>query len=175
MLNVFSNLIHQFSARMFLCHTRILIPWRLEVGAPSQIGQPGCGTYKFFRTFCPREVGAFSRSKFSLTSFKICIMQRPLYIFLDLNQWIYLSRDYHGSPHRKGHGGIASALLQKVQNDEVRIPLGTVHFLEHLQNENPERRESLAEVFELYSGGWCFVSWSDICDFEVRQALRHAF
>ncbi|PYJ48650.1 MAG: hypothetical protein DME87_11800, partial [Verrucomicrobia bacterium] len=59
--------------------------------------------------------------------------------------------------------------------DEVRIPLGTVHFLEHLQNENPARRERLAEVFELYSRGWCFASWSDICDFEVRQALEHVF
>ena len=96
-------------------------------------------------------------------------MPSTLYIFLDLNQWIYLSRDYHGKLQHKGHSGIASALLEKVHNDEVRIPLGTVHFLEHLQNENPARRERLAEVFELYSRGWCFASWSDICDFEVRQ------
>jgi len=102
-------------------------------------------------------------------------MRCPLYIFVDLNQWIYLSRDYHGRLQRKGHSGIASALLEKVHNDEVRIPLGTVHFLEHLQNENPARRERLAEVFELYSRGWCFASWSDICDFEVRQALEHVF
>ena len=102
-------------------------------------------------------------------------MRSPLYIFLDLNQWIYLSRDYHGKLQHKGHSGIASALLEKVHNDEVRIPLGTVHFLEHLQNENPARRERLAEVFELYSRGWCFASWSDICDFEVRQALEHVF
>jgi|SRR5206468_3462494 len=102
-------------------------------------------------------------------------MPSTLYIFLDLNQWIYLSRDYHGKLQHKGHSGIASALLEKVHNDEVRIPLGTVHFLEHLQNENPARRERLAEVFELYSRGWCFASWSDICDFEVRQALEHVF
>ena len=75
----------------------------------------------------------------------------------------------------KGTGGIASALLEKVRNDEVRIPLGTVHFLEHLQNENPARRERLAEVFELFSRGWCFASWSDICNFELRQALKHVF
>lgn len=102
-------------------------------------------------------------------------MRRPLHIFLDLNQWIYLSRDYHGSLQQKTHSGIASYLLEKVQNDEVRIPLGTVHFLEHLQNENPARRERLAEVFDLYSRGWYFSSWSDICDFELREALKQAF
>lgn len=98
-----------------------------------------------------------------------------MHIFLDLNQWIYLSRDHHGKLQQKGHNGIASTLLKKVQKDEVRIPLGIVHFLEHLQNENVARRERLAEVFELYSRGWCFASWSDICDFEVRQALHYVF
>jgi hypothetical protein len=102
-------------------------------------------------------------------------MRTPSYIFLDLNQWIYLARDYHGKLQDKGHRGIAAALLEKVHNDEVRIPLGTVHFLEHLQNENPARRERLAEVFDLYSRGWYFASWSDICDFEARQALDHVF
>jgi hypothetical protein len=102
-------------------------------------------------------------------------MRRPLYIFLDLNQWIYLARDYHGKVQHKGHRGIARALLEKVHSDEVRMPVGTVHYLEHLQNENPARRERLAEVFELYSRGWCFASWSDISDFEVREALEYAF
>jgi hypothetical protein len=100
---------------------------------------------------------------------------RPLYVFLDLNQWIYLSRDYHGRSLHKGHSGIATTLLEKVGRDEVRIPVGTVHFLEHLQNENTARRERLAEVFELYSRGWCFGSWSDICNFELREALKHVF
>jgi hypothetical protein len=99
----------------------------------------------------------------------------PLYIFLDLNHWIYLSREYHGKPHHKGHRGIASALLEKVHNDEVRMPVGMVHFIEHLQNENSARRERLAIVFELYSHGWCFASWSDIFVFELRQALQHMF
>ena len=99
----------------------------------------------------------------------------PLYIFLDLNQWIYLSRDYHGRGLHKGHSGIATPLLEKVGQDGARIPVGTVHFLEHLQNENTARRERLAEVFELYSRGWCFASWSDICNFELQEALKHVF
>ncbi len=97
----------------------------------------------------------------------------PLHIFLDLNHWIYLSREYHGRSQQKAASGIAHSLLERVHKEEVRIPLGTIHFLEHLQNENPARRERLAEVFELYSRGWCFGSWKDICEFEVRQALRH--
>jgi hypothetical protein len=57
----------------------------------------------------------------------------------------------------------------------MRLPLGTIHFLEHLQNEIPDRRERLAEVFELYSRGWCFASWSDVCKFEIQQGLLQAF
>ncbi|MCU1315253.1 MAG: hypothetical protein JWN63_575 [Candidatus Acidoferrum typicum] len=102
-------------------------------------------------------------------------MPSPAYIFLDLNQWIYLARDYFGRSQTKGHSGIATALLHRVQNDEVRLPLGTVHFLEHLQNETPARRERLAEVFELYSQGWCFASWSDICRSEIQQGLSQVF
>jgi hypothetical protein len=114
-------------------------------------------------------------SKVRAAAVKWNIMRRPLHIFFDLNHWIYLSRDYHGRVQQKTHSGIASYVLGKVQSDEVRIPLGNVHFLEHLQNENPARRERLAEVFDLYSRGWYFGSWSDICDFEVREALNHVF
>jgi hypothetical protein len=99
-------------------------------------------------------------------------MGQPIYIFLDLNKWIDLSRDYHGRLQHEGHRGIASALLEKVDNDEVRMPVGIVHFLEHLQNESPARRKRLAEVFEVYSRGWCFAAWSDICNVEVRQGLK---
>ena len=106
---------------------------------------------------------------------KCLMMPPPLYVFLDLNQWIYLSRDYYGKPHRKEHRGIASALLQKVRADQLRIPLGIVHFIEHLQNESPARRKRLAEVFELYSRGWSFGSWSDICESEVRRAIANTF
>jgi hypothetical protein len=52
-----------------------------------------------------------SFSPFSEISFSNCvtILSRRA---IDLNQWIYLSRDYHSKFQRKGHGGIASSLLQ---------------------------------------------------------------
>jgi len=102
-------------------------------------------------------------------------MGHPLYVFLDLNHWIYLARQYHRTCQHKTRSDFASTLLEKVQSNEVRMPLGIVHFIELLQNENPARRHRLAEVFEMYSRGWYFASWSDICDFEVRQALHHVF
>jgi hypothetical protein len=102
-------------------------------------------------------------------------MRTPVHIFLDLNHWIYLSRDYFGTPQIQTHSGVATALLPRVQTEDLRLPLGTIHFLEHLQNEIPGRRERLAEVFELYSRGWCFASWSDVCKFEIQQGLLHAF
>jgi len=102
-------------------------------------------------------------------------MKAAAHVFLDLNHWIYLSRDYYGTSQNVGHSGLAVALLQKVQNDEVRLPLGLIHFLEHLQNESPARRERLAKVLDLYSRGWCYTAWSDICDFEIRQGLAQAF
>src|SRR6266581_9696291 len=85
-------------------------------------------------------------------------MNTAAHIFLDLNHWIYLSRDYYGTSQNVGHSGLAGALLQKVQNDEVRLPLGLIHFLEHLQNESPARRERLAKVLDLYSRGWCYAA-----------------
>jgi hypothetical protein len=102
-------------------------------------------------------------------------MLNPAYIFLDLNQWIYLARDYFGKSQNSRHNGIAGALLQKIRNDAVRLPLGTIHFVEHLQNENQARRERLAEVFELYSQGWCFASWSDVCRCEIQEGLAQIF
>jgi hypothetical protein len=102
-------------------------------------------------------------------------MWNSAHIFLDLNHWIYLSRDYFGAPQIQAHSRVAASLLPKVERDEVRLPLGIIHFLEHLQNEIPARRERLAEVFELYSRGWCFASWSDVSRFEIQQALLQTF
>jgi hypothetical protein len=102
-------------------------------------------------------------------------MNTARYVFLDLNHWIYLSRDYYGKSQNVSHSGLAVALLQKVRNDEVRLPLGLIHFLEHLQNESPARRQRLANVLDLYSAGWCHAAWSDICEFEIQQGLAQVF
>src|SRR5689334_2214196 len=102
-------------------------------------------------------------------------MPRPVHVFLDLNHWIYLARDYYGTSQHKGHIGVASALLMRVKNDRVRLPLSMMHFIEHLKNDNSERRQRLAEVFELYSRACCFASWSDIAEFELHQALEQVF
>src|SRR6059058_3726463 len=71
---------------------------------------------------------------------------------------------------------LLSSLPRFSAHCHARSLLPTVVNHSTIYDENPDLHHGLlAEVFELYSRGWCFVSWSDICDFEVRQALRHAF
>jgi hypothetical protein len=102
-------------------------------------------------------------------------VRSPRYVFLDVNHWIYLSLGYHDRSHPKANKAVATALLEKVEKDELRFPVGTAHFIEHLQNNDPERRDRLAKVFELYSRGCCLTSWTDIWHFELEQALDHVF
>lgn len=40
-----------------------------------------------------------------------------------------------------------------VTSGELRIPLNTIHLIEHLRAEDPGRRQRLAEVLELFGGG----------------------
>jgi hypothetical protein len=99
----------------------------------------------------------------------------PKYAYLDQNQWIYLARDYWGKPLKQAHRGIAQQLLAKVNSGQLRLPLSTIHFIEHLRAENPARRQRLAKVFDLFSGGWYVASWALVLPTEIRQAVAKAF
>jgi hypothetical protein len=96
-------------------------------------------------------------------------------VYLDQNQWIYLARDYWGKPHKQTHRGIAQRLLAKVNFGQLRLPLSTIHFIEHLRAEDPARRRRLAEVFDLFSQGWYMASWILVLPVEIRQAVAKTF
>jgi hypothetical protein len=102
-------------------------------------------------------------------------MIRPRYVFLDQNHWIYLARDYWGRPSQPRHAGVAFDLLSKVQSGHVRLPLNTIHLIEHLRNADADARKRLAEVYEIYSGGWFFAAWSDVIPVELAQVLKQIF
>lgn len=97
------------------------------------------------------------------------------YIFLDQNHWIYLAKAVWGQPHRPAHVAVASELARRVDAGDVRLPLNTIHLIEHLRAENAGRRQRLAEVFERFSNGWFTAAWSDILPLEMARAVASAF
>src|SRR6266545_744427 len=99
----------------------------------------------------------------------------PRYIFLDQNHWIYLARALSGRPQAPPHTSVAATLLGKVDRDEVRLPLSSLHLIEHLRAERPARRRTLAEVYERVSQGWFIAGWSDVLRAEINRAVAMAF
>jgi hypothetical protein len=97
------------------------------------------------------------------------------YTYLDQNHWIYLAKDYWGKPHKETHRGIARDLLARVDSDQIRLPLSTTHFIEHLRAENSARRERLAEVFDRFSRGWHMASWTRVLPAEIHKAVADTF
>ncbi len=102
-------------------------------------------------------------------------MSNPRYIFLDQNHWIYLAKAFWGRPHKPAHKSVAEDLLSRVDRDEVRLPLGVIHLIEHLRAEEPGRRERLAEVFERFSRRWFIAAWNDILPIEISRAVSQTF
>ncbi len=102
-------------------------------------------------------------------------MPSPVYVFLDQNHWIYLAKEFWGKAHKPAHKGIAKELLARVEHNQVRLPLNVIHLIEHLRDERPDRRKRLAQVFESFSRGWFFASWTDIIAVEISRAVAQAF
>jgi hypothetical protein len=96
-------------------------------------------------------------------------------IFLDQNHWIYLAKDYWGKADQAKHAGVARSLLSHVESGRVRLPLNTIHLIEHLRNASEDARGRLAEVFERYSCGWFFAAWSDILPLELSRAVGQVY
>lgn len=59
--------------------------------------------------------------------------------------------------------------------DEIRLPLGSIHFIEHLRHERGDRRKRLAEVYDRFSRGWHIASWSNVVSVEIRRTLAETF
>jgi hypothetical protein len=97
------------------------------------------------------------------------------YVFLDQNHWIYLAKDYWGKADRSRDAGIARSLLPHVESGRVRLPLSTIHLIEHLRNANEDARRRLAEVFERFSHRSFFAAWSDILPLELRRAICQVY
>ena len=102
-------------------------------------------------------------------------MSIPRYIFLDQNHWIYLAKAIWGRPHRTAHTAASEELLRRVDCDEIRLPLSILHLIEHMNAEEPGRRQRLAEVLERFSRGWFFAAWSDILPVEIARAVDQTF
>ncbi len=98
-----------------------------------------------------------------------------LNVYLDQNHWIYLSKDYWGKKHEKAPKGISVYLKERVVSDRIRLPLNTLHLIEHGKAEDLGRRRRLAEVFELYSCGWYMAAAKHVLPIEIRRSIIKIF
>lgn len=99
----------------------------------------------------------------------------PSSVYLDQNHWIYVAKDYLGKPHKPAHKGLSEWLLDAVESNRIRLPLSTIHFIEHLRAASEERRQHLAEVFDRFSRGWHMASWAFVLPVEIHRAVADAF
>lgn len=98
-------------------------------------------------------------------------MSNPRYILLDQNHWIYLARAYQGTSKEPGHYELAQCLLAAVDRGDVRLPISSLHLIELMRAEAPERRVRLAEVFERFGQGWFMAQWSKVLPSEVHRGV----
>lgn len=101
-------------------------------------------------------------------------MSRPRYIFLDQNHWIYLARAYQGNPKEPEHRDLAQRLLAAVECGDIRLPISSLHLIELMRAEAPERRIRLAEVFERFGQGWFTAAWSNVLPAEIDRGVAIA-
>ncbi|MHB1413990.1 MAG: hypothetical protein ACYC1C_01965 [Chloroflexota bacterium] len=99
----------------------------------------------------------------------------PYFVYLDQNHWIYLAKDFWGKPHKPAHKGLSGRIFDAVKSDRIRLPLSTIHFIEHLRSASGARRQRLAEVFDRFSGGWQMASWACILPVEIHRAVANVF
>lgn len=65
--------------------------------------------------------------------------------------------------------------MSQIERDVIRLPLSVIHLIEHLRDEQPDRRQRLATVFEHFSRSWFIASWTDILPVEISCAVAQTF
>ncbi|HNR97237.1 MAG TPA: hypothetical protein PKH89_09775, partial [Anaerolineae bacterium] len=97
------------------------------------------------------------------------------HVFLDQNHWIYLAKAYWGDAHKPRHKSVPAKLLDQIDRGDIRIPLNTLHAIELLRSEQPDRRRRLAMIFERFSRGWFVAPWTDVLPIEIHRAVIQTF
>ena len=93
-----------------------------------------------------------------------------IFIYLDQNQWVYLSQAYHNHPEGKQFKLALDKLIELVNKGKVRLPLSFYHFAETQKNQNKDQRDRLAEFMAVFSQGWGIAMLDSIAPVEIQIA-----
>ena len=92
-------------------------------------------------------------------------------IYLDQNKWIQLARIYHGKDSEPSSQEFLQKFLWLTESGAVCFPLSSVHYMETTRNRNHEQRKKTGELMWALSKGVTLASYTDIVEFEIRNAL----
>lgn len=81
----------------------------------------------------------------------------PKYIYLDQNQWIYLSQAYHGDARSPSDLVAAQEVWRSVRDGVAVFPLSWTHFIETRRKRDLSARTRLAAVMTAISKGWAIA------------------
>jgi hypothetical protein len=96
-------------------------------------------------------------------------------VYLDQNQWSYLSHALHGAPRSDEEGAAATAVVDSVTAGEASYPLSTAHVFETWKQHRAEKRLPLAETMMSVSRGDAIAPPQRLLPPELDAALHQRF
>lgn len=93
-------------------------------------------------------------------------------VYLDQNIWINLAQVYYGVKNDVDSLNLCKIILQKLESDDLIIPLSVVHLIEAHHIQNNERRDRLIEFMLKISRGNTIIPFNNNkIEAEIRQAI----
>ena len=99
----------------------------------------------------------------------------PAVIYLDLKDWIGLTRAGLGRPGIGAYGDLFELLRVKVAKGEVIAPLSSTHYIEMSRIKDPKQRAAVALTMGALSQYKALTSRGVILNHQLRQAIAKEF
>ena len=99
----------------------------------------------------------------------------PIDIYLDLRDWIYLSRAHHNRPDGAAYLDTFNLASKAVEEGVARFPLSSIHYIETLNTGDLGRRQRLSETMAVLSRFRTLLDPSVMRDQEIRAAIERRF
>jgi hypothetical protein len=100
---------------------------------------------------------------------------KPLWIYLDQNKWIDLSRTYYSHPGTTKFLATLNKLDQAIKQNKARIPVSSDNIVEIVKAGKAERRQRLAQVMALFCQTRTLAPQHAITPYEIDAALSSIF
>lgn len=102
-------------------------------------------------------------------------IDKPLYIYLDQNKWIDVSRAYYDRTDGIQFKPVSQKILNATESNRAIFPLSGYHVAEIQKNSNASRRQRLAKVMALISKGWTISLSENISNIEIQISGANFF